>query len=353
MSALESREANQDFAGRRLVLGFDAGCMTCSDLAHRIEEQVGDKMEVRPLDHPQVAHWREQALGENATWAPTLVEVKGNEVKGWTGMKMALILSQKLGPVGSWRVMQLVGEIKSARTTEMSSTATGISRGQFLKKSLTGAVGGAAATVGLFSIVTSPALATSGESTRAIKRGKQLDRAIALMERHMRVKDNTLLLNERGLANDLKTAEAGDIDSEVFAELKRELAKTNRVVKEDEASGGSSQAQDLFPTIEPLSDGESSSFTTRAACPGRSGVERFWWGKRSYLNTCETDDLVGRMRNQASSAAILAVFPPAAPAALPAALYAVGSQGIAGSDRGRGVYINYIARLIQARVKPQ
>lgn len=162
MTALESREANQDFAGRRLVLGFDAGCMTCSDLARRIEEQVGDKMEVRPLDHPQVAHWREQALGENATWVPTLVEVKGNEVKAWTGLKMALILSQKLGPVGSWRVMQLVGEIKSAPQQD-SISAAGISRGQFLKKGAAGAVGGTALAFGISGVAASPVLAVEDE----------------------------------------------------------------------------------------------------------------------------------------------------------------------------------------------
>lgn len=47
--------------GRRLVLGFDAGCLTCSELAKRIEERVGDKLEVRSLNDPMMDHWRKES----------------------------------------------------------------------------------------------------------------------------------------------------------------------------------------------------------------------------------------------------------------------------------------------------
>ena len=60
---------------KRLVLGFDGGCATCSDLAAKISERVGDKLEVRSLHHPQVGHWRERSLGKDAPWTPTLFEV--------------------------------------------------------------------------------------------------------------------------------------------------------------------------------------------------------------------------------------------------------------------------------------
>ncbi len=81
----------------RLVLGFDAGCTTCTGLARRIEEQLGDKLEVRSLRDPQVEHWRKRVLGENAPWAPTLIEVKGARVKAWTGVRMGVVLSRRLG----------------------------------------------------------------------------------------------------------------------------------------------------------------------------------------------------------------------------------------------------------------
>lgn len=45
-------QADGRHGGRRLVLGFDAGCMACSELAKRIEEQVGDRLDIRSLSDP-------------------------------------------------------------------------------------------------------------------------------------------------------------------------------------------------------------------------------------------------------------------------------------------------------------
>jgi hypothetical protein len=94
---------------RRLVLGFDAGCMTCSELARRIEDRVGDKVEVRSLNDPTMDHWRGEVFGEDAPWAPTLVELDGGPVKAWTGVRIGARLSRALGPVATWRVMQVLG----------------------------------------------------------------------------------------------------------------------------------------------------------------------------------------------------------------------------------------------------
>ena len=127
---------------RRLVLGFDAGCMTCSGLAERIEDRVGDRIEVRSLNDPVMDHWRREAFGENAPWAPTLVEVEHGKVRAWTGARMAVRLSRILGPVATWRMMQVLGEanahLKLADSTAVNAIS-GLSRGQFLK-----GVGGAA-----------------------------------------------------------------------------------------------------------------------------------------------------------------------------------------------------------------
>ncbi|WP_273886508.1 hypothetical protein [Rubrobacter naiadicus] len=127
---------------RHLILGFDAGCMTCSELAHSIEEAAGGRLEVRSLHDPQVEHWRKQALGENAPWAPTLIEVRGGQVKAWTGRKMGLVLSRKLGLGATWRVMQVLGEPQVAFGVDEESNSAeihGISRKRFLK-SLAGGV---------------------------------------------------------------------------------------------------------------------------------------------------------------------------------------------------------------------
>ena len=156
----------QPSRGRRLVLGFDAGCMKCSELAKRIEEAVGDKLEVRSLHHPQVEYWREQALGKSAPWAPTLIEVGGARNKAWTGLWMGVALSRRLGPKNTWRVMQVLGELSalSKPTTGVPESARmthRLDRGQFLK-----GVGGAtvAMTILFAKTSASPALADNGNS---------------------------------------------------------------------------------------------------------------------------------------------------------------------------------------------
>jgi hypothetical protein len=122
---------------KRLVLGFDAGCFACSSLAKRIEERVGGKIEVRSLRDPQVREWRKRALGEDAPWAPTLIEVEGPKVRAWTGYRMGLALSRALGLATTWRVMQVLGEHAAARRVEKSpitgAAVAGMSRSQFLK----------------------------------------------------------------------------------------------------------------------------------------------------------------------------------------------------------------------------
>jgi hypothetical protein len=132
----------RDGKTRRLVLGFDAGCMTCSELARRIEERVGNKIEVLSLNDPFMARWREQVLGKDAPWVPTLVEVEGGAIHAWTGVRMGARLSRALGPLATWRVMQVLGEANDDLElvdSVAARAASGLTRGQFLK-----GVGGAA-----------------------------------------------------------------------------------------------------------------------------------------------------------------------------------------------------------------
>ncbi len=135
---------------KRLILGFDAGCSTCAEMAQKVKEKVGDKLEVVNLREPQVMEWRKEALGEDTPWAPTLFEVNGEAVKAWTGKRMGLKLGRALGVVATWRVMQVLGEVGATpEVTEASPVArigAGISRGQFLK-----GVGGAAVAMGVLS----------------------------------------------------------------------------------------------------------------------------------------------------------------------------------------------------------
>lgn len=138
-------------SGEKLILGFDAGCMACSDIAGRIEAVVGDKLEVRSLHDPQVAYWRRQSLGEDAPWAPILIEVKDGKVKAWPGMRMGARLSLSLGITGTWKLLRALGETKAAGGVEESSangSTAGVTRAQLLKGGLAGAVVGVGALSG-------------------------------------------------------------------------------------------------------------------------------------------------------------------------------------------------------------
>ena len=133
--------------GRRLVLGFDAGCATCSGLATSIEEAVGDGLEIRSLNDPVMERWRDQALGENAPWAPTLIEARDGQVRAWTGVCIGVALGRRLGLPKTWRVLQVLGEVRSTAPAAISPWATDVlSRGQFVKR-----VAGAAVAMSILS----------------------------------------------------------------------------------------------------------------------------------------------------------------------------------------------------------
>lgn len=115
--------------------------------------------------------WREEALGKDAKWTPTLFEVEGEKVlKAWAGWRMGYALSRKLGPSSTWQVMQALGEAGGAPKVEESAiveklpekaaeAVVGMSRGKFLKE-----VGGAALAMSVLSggMLASPAHAAIG-----------------------------------------------------------------------------------------------------------------------------------------------------------------------------------------------
>lgn len=131
---IEDREAKAAVDGGRLVLGFDADCAACSDIARRIRDELGESIEARPLADPELARWREESLGEDAPWTPTLFEVEGGRVRAWTGARLALTLAARLGPVKAWRLAKVLGGAEpSWDGPAASETAGGLSRGDFLK----------------------------------------------------------------------------------------------------------------------------------------------------------------------------------------------------------------------------
>ena len=341
---------NQTSGARRLVLGFDAGCTTCSGLAKKIRDAVGDRLEIRSLNDPMMQHWRNEVFGDDAPWAPTLVEVSGGPVRAWTGRRMSLVLARKLGIFATWRVTQILGEVQDKSvSTSLQQRSGALSREAFLK--------GASGTVlafGMFSGSAVPAFAKGKQ--RAAEAGKQAERAIFLMERHMSIEnDGTLFLDEDGLKDDIRAGLGEGIDRSVFASLKQNLADTNAKLLQGKASDqfSKAKAQDLFPTISPQA-ANANLDSSRSGCPGINWVQYFWWGRRSWIDNCNTNKLVRRLYANAGVLAVIACFPVGgAPVAMASAIIGLGGFGINSTNRGRGVYINYILRLIAVRVRAQ
>ena len=184
----------------------------------------------------------------------------------------------------------------------------------------------------------------------------------------MRVTERgTLSLDEAGLAREIRSGEAASIDPAVFTKLKRNLSKTNadlRASSEKSFSAQSSskskrsmairsgklRAEDLLSTTsEPGQQigskiQEETVFSAQARCPGRTGVDYYWWGKRSFLDDCETEKLVAIFRRGATAAAVTAFVPGFGTAGAAIALIqGTTSAEIAATNQGRGVYINYIS----------
>jgi hypothetical protein len=121
---------------------------------------VGDKLEIHSLREPHVEHWRREAFGEGAPWAPTLFEVQGAKVRAWTGWQMGLNLSRFLGPLATWRVMQALGAVKTTPYTSNSDSEprARISRSRFIK-----GVAGAAIAMSLLSTTKTNSTASAAE----------------------------------------------------------------------------------------------------------------------------------------------------------------------------------------------
>ncbi len=124
----------------RLILGFDAGCGSCSGLAESVRQAAGGRLEVVSLSSAEMTGWRQHKFGPEAPWVPTLVVVKGNApARVFTGVRLGVMLSRYLRPSQVWAVSVALGTQR--RQAPVSPT---LNRSQFVR-----GVGGAIAVVGL------------------------------------------------------------------------------------------------------------------------------------------------------------------------------------------------------------
>lgn len=112
------------------VLAFDASCRTCRMVARRVVRACDGKLDVLPLAHRDVRQWREQSLGSDAPWAPTLLEIRDDGVRAWTGAGMAVPLARRLGLRSALRVLASIGESRrpEQRRGQRGAAVPGLAR---------------------------------------------------------------------------------------------------------------------------------------------------------------------------------------------------------------------------------
>lgn len=100
---------SSDSNDTRWILGFDGGCITCTDLARRIEGLAAGRLIARNLRETELLDWRRRTLGPDAPLTPTLFALSDDRVRVWRGLGMALRLGRLLGPGRMWQIAQLLG----------------------------------------------------------------------------------------------------------------------------------------------------------------------------------------------------------------------------------------------------
>jgi len=300
-------------SGRRLVLGFDAGCLTCSELAKRIKERVENRIEVLSLNDPLMEHWRKEVFGEAAPWAPTLVEVSGGSVEAWTGARMAVKLARVLGLVSALHVLQAIPAAGNTASVESQATLVtydspsyGINRGQFIKRLSTGALAAGLATLGLGTFSPRASVANAaGDTGHALGSGfatvaerRQFNRAVELLARHLLVGSNgTLRISNAQVSDAIEAGKEEGVPRKIFRELVASLDIANEQILEGDLRGG---PRLISPGIQEVTEQESRSKDLDTAferssvqsCRGKSSRTFHWWGIRMKLNSCQANTLI-------------------------------------------------------------
>lgn len=300
-------------SGRRLVLGFDAGCLACGELAKRMSEQIENRIDILSLTDPLMEHWRKAVFGEAAPWAPTLVEVDDGTVEAWTGVRMGVKLVRVLGLVSALRLLQdllAAGNADSSASQSIPATydtpGYGINRRQFIRRLSTGAVAAGVATLGLGAFTPGASAAdTAGELGHApgsgfatIAERRQFNRAVEILARYLRVGGKgTLRVSEAQISDAIAIGEEEGIPRRIFRELVIALDIANEQILEGKLSGGSrliSPGIQEVPQQGSRSEDKDTAHERSSArsCKGTSGRSIHWWGIRMKLDSCETNTLI-------------------------------------------------------------
>jgi len=127
---------------------FNASCFACTGLARTIERESNGWLTTGGLQNPAMQALLTRARPE-WRWEPTLVEIRGERVRAFTGLRLRTKLLTGLGPRRAARVAQLVLRTSTPASTGLSRrvllrVAAALAGGAVLQSTTLGSVASAA-----------------------------------------------------------------------------------------------------------------------------------------------------------------------------------------------------------------
>ncbi|WP_197093619.1 bacteriocin fulvocin C-related protein [Nonomuraea sp. SBT364] len=159
-----NQEAPMHKVDIRWILAFDASCGQCQHISGIIGDAAAQRLEVLPLQNKEIQQLREQQLGPEAPWAPTVIATDGTSIRIWTGRAIMLPLLRQLGIRPAMRVIAALGDMRHGARAAAKNDGTFINRSHFLRLGA-----GTAVAVGLALTGRTPAFATAPDSSAAYK----------------------------------------------------------------------------------------------------------------------------------------------------------------------------------------
>lgn len=300
---------------KKRYLLFDSGCSECTEIAHSVEQETEGWLTMRSLHEPEVQELLSQARPD-WKWEPTLLEIDEGKTLVFTGLAMKTRMLMGLGPRRLARLGKITHLKNTAKLERMftfpEKDSNHLAEEHMDRRTALKAIGVFGLAVASLSFSPSIAHAQNTSATvreadlaREAAKSRTFDKAVSLMEQHMQVTDSgTLSLNSKGLALAIKNTANKEIDTTIFGELKRSLARTNIGLK-----SGRLKASEVFPSRNtPISTSAKGTSAAFAGCPGTNSVHTHWYGYHIFLNECRTHDLIVLLQAGGSAAAIRSFF---------------------------------------------
>lgn len=113
---------------------FDSGCIKCTNIAKSIEHETRGWLSVRSLRDPAIQMLLDGAY-PSWSWEPVLIEISGDEILKYSGVKMGFKMLRELGAFRSYKISQIIYKHGAQQRKKLISSGHNNGRRAFLKNS--------------------------------------------------------------------------------------------------------------------------------------------------------------------------------------------------------------------------